>query len=481
MWRLRGFLHAVWHRVLFALRRRSGINRTPRDVPVVVSLTSHPPRLSTVFLAVESLLNQSFKPDRIVLWLSNAEVADGDIPNELRRQQQRGLEIRMVDENLSCYKKLIHALEEFPDCHIITADDDFMFPRHWLRDLYRAHRRHPHAIAAHRGYWCSRRAARELRPYNLWPPADNATAPAHDIFPTCGAGAWFAPGVFGADAQVIDRAFMRLAPGADDVWYKAHALLADAPAVMARARSVTFPMIFARGSQTKTLWQVNERANDARLQTVFNRFALYDMVSQVGARDALRVNLYGRRGRRRKRLFDLALAMLCLPLFALPMLVIAALLGATSRDAVIYWSKRVGKGGEIFAMPKFRTLKPLTAGGHNKTPAREYEFLGKFLRYTSLDELPQLLSIIKGDMSFVGPRPIEPAEAGLIALRAANEIDSLAPGLTGWAQVNGRDLLDATKKVDFDLQYLCRQSLWLDLKILFITVVQVARRENISF
>lgn len=477
MWRLRGFLHGVWHRASHALRRRSGINAAPRDCPVVVSLTTHPARLSTVFLAVESLLNQSFKPDRIVLWLSRAEINAGDIPTELRRQQQRGLEIRWHDENLSCYKKLIHALEEFADCHIVTADDDLMFPRHWLRDLHRAHTRHPHAIAAHRGYWCSRRAARELRPYNLWPAADNATAPSHDIFPTCGAGAWFAPGVL--DARVTERAlFMRLCPGADDIWYKAMSLLAQAPTVLARARSVTFPLIYARGSQRKTLWQVNERANDAHLKAVFDHFDLYAMVTQVdsAAHPATR---HSRRGRRRKRLFDIALALVCLPLLAAPMLAIAALIRITSNGRVLYWSERVGKGGEIFSMPKFRTLKPLAPGGRNA--AREYEFLGKFLRYTSLDELPQLFSILKGDMSFVGPRPIEPVEANLIALRAEKEVDALAPGLTGWAQVNGRDLLGDAEKVNFDMQYLSRMSLWLDIKILCITAAQVARRKNISF
>lgn len=477
MQRLRGFLHGVWRRVSFALRRRAGVNAAPRDVPVVVSLTTHPARLSTVFLAVESLLNQSFKPDRIVLWLSRAEIADDDIPNELRRQQQRGLEIRWSDENLSCYKKLIHALEEFADCHIVTADDDLLFPRHWLRDLHRAHNRYPNAIAAHRGYWCSRRAARELRPYILWPAADNAASPSHDIFPTCGAGAWFAPGAL--DARATERKlFMRLAPGADDVWYKALALLANAPAVLVKSRSVTFPMIYARGSQDKTLWQVNERANDAHLQAVFAHFDLYGRVTQVD-RASHPATRRSRRGRRRKRLFDIALASVCLPLFALPMLLIAALIRIASRGEALYWSKRVGRGGEIFRMPKFRTLKPLAPG--DAGGAREYEFLGKFLRYASVDELPQLFSILKGDMSFVGPRPIEPVEADLIALRAKMEVDALAPGLTGWAQVNGRDLLGDAEKVDFDMQYLSRMSLWLDIKILCITAAQVARRKNISF
>lgn len=488
--RLTGWLHGIRYRLSHALRRRSGINARPRAHPVVVSLTSHPPRLSTVFLAVESLLNQSFRPDRIVLWLSTAEIETADLPDTLRRQQKRGLEIRLLDENLSCYKKLIHAIEEFPDCHIVTADDDFMFPRHWLRDLYRAHRRHPNCIAAYRGYWFSRRAARELRPYNLWPPADNATEPSFDIFPTCGAGAWFPPHAL--NARVTERQlFMRLAPDADDIWYKAHALLARTPTLMARPRSVTFPMIFARGSQDATLWQTNERANDAHLKAVFTHFDLYSTLSRADARgDPAR--LYRRAGRRRKRLFDIGLALVCLPLLSVPMLLIAALLKATSRDRVLYWSKRVGKGGVIFNMPKFRTLKPIatvsavaTAAPVDRTAhanaAREYESFGKFLRYTSLDELPQLFSILKGDMSFVGPRPIEPVEAGLIALRAEREVDSLAPGLTGWAQVNGRDLLSDAEKVDFDMQYLSRRSLWLDIKILFITAAQVIRRKNISF
>ena len=495
--RISGHLHGIRHRLSHALRRAPGLNEKPRERPVVVSLTSHPPRLHSVFLAVESLLNQSFRPDRIVLYLSSAELEAADLPAALRKQEKRGLEIRWVDENLSCYKKLVHAVEDFGDCHIVTADDDFMVPRHWLRDLHRAHRRHPDCIAAYRGYVMSRSGERQLRPYNVWPAADSVTGdpagPSFDVFPTYGAGAWFPPQSL--DARVADpgRLFMRLCPGADDIWYKAMSLLARTRAVMVRPRSVTFPMIYLHGAQDAALWKTNEHANDSMLKAVFDHFDLYPLVSRVDVRRAggdaglpesdqlhfYKIDHPGKR--RRKRVFDIALIIICLPVLIAPMLLIAALIKATSRGGVLYWSRRVGRDGVIFNMPKFRTLKPVSAAAESPPARRQYEFFGKFLRYASLDELPQLFSILKGDMSFVGPRPIEPVEAGLISLRAEKEVDTLTPGITGWAQVNGRDLLSDAEKVDFDLQYMSRQTLWLDIKILLITFAQVLRRENISF
>lgn len=494
--RLSGYLHAVKYRLYHALRRRPGLNTQRREYTVVVSLTSHPPRLNSAFLAVESLLDQSFRPDRVVLWLSGAELAAQDVPASLRKLEARGLEIRWVDENLKCYKKLVHAVEAFGACHIVTADDDFMFPRHWLRDLYRAHRRHPDCIAAYRGYVMSRNGERQLRPYNVWPAADSVTGdpagPSFDVFPTYGAGAWFPPQSLHARVADPERLFMRLCPTADDIWYKAMSLLARTPAVMVRPRSVTFPMIYLRGAQQVALWKINERANDATLKAVFEHFDLYPLVSLVDVRrggDAARaeseqshfynINRPGKR--RRKRVFDIALSIICLPVLIAPMLLIAALIKATSRGGVLYWSRRVGRDGVIFNMPKFRTLKPVPAAAQSPPERRQYALFGKFLRYASLDELPQLFSILKGDMSFVGPRPIESVEAGLISLRAEKEVDTLTPGITGWAQVNGRDLLSDAEKVNFDLQYMSRQTLWLDIKILLITFAQVLRRENISF
>ena len=430
-----------------------------------------------MFLTVESLLNQTYKPDAVVLWLSRAEIAEADVPASLRKQESRGLSIRWVDENIKSYKKLVHAVEAFGDAHIVTADDDFIFPAWWLRRLYDAHQRHPDCVVTYRGLVMSRSGERQLRPYLLWSPADSATrrplGPSHDIFPTGGCGAWYPPNAL--DAMLTERVFMALCPDADDIWFKAMALRAGTQAVMAARTSRTFALI--EHTQSDTLWTVNRRANDAKLQSVFERFDLYRLISRADVEYPANLPLRPRfvTTRIRKRIFDLALAVISLPVVAPLLLAIALFIKATSRGDAIYWSRRVGRGGVIFNMPKFRTLKP--AGGK----PQQYETAGRFLRYSSLDELPQIYSILKGDMSFVGPRPIEPEEAGLIELRREKEIDSITPGLTGWAQINGRDRLTAAEKVEFDLEYVANQSLWMDIKILCITAALVVKRKNVLF
>ncbi|TCK18110.1 O-antigen biosynthesis protein WbqP [Thiogranum longum] len=184
-----------------------------------------------------------------------------------------------------------------------------------------------------------------------------------------------------------------------------------------------------------------------------------------------------------KRVFDLALAIFSLFFAILPMLMIAVLVKATSAGPVIYWSKRVGRNNRHFKMPKFRTMQvgtPVLATHLISNPENHVTTIGKFLRRTSLDELPQLWSILVGDMSFVGPRPALFNQDDLIALRTSKGIDQLVPGLTGWAQINGRDDLPIPEKVMLDAEYLARFSFRLDLKILFLTFFNVMRRKNIS-
>ncbi|MCX9158367.1 sugar transferase [Niveibacterium sp. 24ML] len=184
-----------------------------------------------------------------------------------------------------------------------------------------------------------------------------------------------------------------------------------------------------------------------------------------------------------KRLFDVVCAGLAL-LFLLPaLLVIALVVRVESRGAALYWSKRVGRRGVIFLMPKFRSMRtdtPVVATHLLGDPGRYLTRVGKFLRRTSLDELPQLLSVLKGDMSLVGPRPALFNQDDLNAMRAACGVDQLRPGITGWAQVNGRDELPIPDKVALDLAYLQRQSFWFDLKILFITVLRVLTAHGVS-
>ena len=184
-----------------------------------------------------------------------------------------------------------------------------------------------------------------------------------------------------------------------------------------------------------------------------------------------------------KRVFDVILVLfLIVPLF-FPIVVVAVLVRVTSKGSVLYWSDRVGKKNKIFKMPKYRSMRidtPTVATHLLSDPDIYLSPIGGFLRRTSLDELPQLWSIIKGDMSFVGPRPALFNQGDLIALRTEYGVDKLVPGLTGWAQVNGRDELPIPEKVALDVEYMQKQSFWFDLKILWMTFLKVIKRDGVS-
>ena len=184
-----------------------------------------------------------------------------------------------------------------------------------------------------------------------------------------------------------------------------------------------------------------------------------------------------------KRLFDVALAMVALLLLVIPLLLTALLVRLTSQGPIVYWSTRVGKNNALFQMPKFRTMRvdtPAVATHLLGDAKRWLTPVGSFLRKSSLDELPQLWSILKGDMSFVGPRPALFNQDDLIAMRTRHGIERLTPGLTGWAQINGRDELPIPQKVQLDLHYLQHQSLALDLRIILLTAWKVVRRDGVS-
>jgi O-antigen biosynthesis protein WbqP len=184
-----------------------------------------------------------------------------------------------------------------------------------------------------------------------------------------------------------------------------------------------------------------------------------------------------------KRLFDLLLALFAGFVLLMPIALVALLIKLTSKGPVIYWSDRVGQHNKIFKMPKFRTMRlhtPAVATHLLSNPKQFVTPIGSFLRKTSLDELPQLWSIIQGDMSFVGPRPALFNQNDLISLRAQYGVSRLLPGLTGWAQINGRDELPIPAKVELDIEYMNHQSLELDLKIIFLTVFKVLRRDGVS-
>lgn len=184
-----------------------------------------------------------------------------------------------------------------------------------------------------------------------------------------------------------------------------------------------------------------------------------------------------------KRFLDFLIACLFTLILAVPFIIVALAVRLTSYGPMLYWSNRVGRNNKIFSMPKFRTMRidtPAVATHLLKDPNQYLTPIGSFLRKSSLDELPQLWSIIKGDMSFVGPRPALFNQYDLIELRSKYKVDSLTPGLTGWAQINGRDELPIPQKVQLDVEYLERQSITFDIKILFLTFVKVLRRDGIQ-
>jgi len=184
-----------------------------------------------------------------------------------------------------------------------------------------------------------------------------------------------------------------------------------------------------------------------------------------------------------KRVFDLMLALLAGIVLILPICVVAIYVRLTSQGPALYWSDRVGRHNRIFQMPKFRSMRidtPAVATHLLENPQSFLTPIGAFLRRSSLDELPQLWSIIVGDMSFVGPRPALFNQDDLIAQRVAVGVDELVPGLTGWAQVNGRDELSIPEKVALDAEYLRRNSFWLDVRILWMTFVKVIRKDDVS-
>ena len=184
-----------------------------------------------------------------------------------------------------------------------------------------------------------------------------------------------------------------------------------------------------------------------------------------------------------KRLIDLILTLVTALLLLLPVLMVSLLVKLTSKGPVLYWSDRVGKNNTIFKMPKFRSMKvdtPAVATHLLADPKSVLTPVGDFLRKSSLDELPQLLCILKGDMSFVGPRPALFNQDDLITLRTEKGVHKLIPGLTGWAQINGRDELPIPQKVDLDVEYLHHQSLLLDIKIIWLTFIKVITKDGIS-
>ena len=183
-----------------------------------------------------------------------------------------------------------------------------------------------------------------------------------------------------------------------------------------------------------------------------------------------------------KRLFDLILAVIAAAVLLVPFVLVWLAVRLTSRGPVLFWSDRIGQHNELFKMPKFRSMRvgtPVVATNLLSKPKNYLTPIGSFLRKSSLDELPQLWNVLRGNMSFVGPRPALFNQYDLIELRTSKGVHHLTPGLTGWAQVNGRDSLSIAKKVKFDTEYLKKKSFVFDLKILYLTFIKIIQRDGV--
>lgn len=184
-----------------------------------------------------------------------------------------------------------------------------------------------------------------------------------------------------------------------------------------------------------------------------------------------------------KRVFDVVVTLVCLPILGVPIFLTALAVRVSSPGPVLYWSDRVGRHNRLFRMPKFRSMRidtPAVATHLLRNPDQWLTPIGSFLRKSSLDEIPQLWCILVGNMSFVGPRPALFNQNDLIVLRTEKGVHNLLPGLTGWAQVNGRDELPIQRKVQLDSEYLQQRSFLFDMRILWMTALKVPARDGVS-
>ena len=249
--------------------RRTGISGAHRTPPIVVTLTSWEPRLPGLHLCIESILRQSFRPDRLILWLAH----DTGVPAGLEQQSDRGLEIRFCPD-IRSYKKIIYAIREAPDSVLVTADDDVIYHGSWLRELVNGYRSMPEAVHCQIGHRMRFDPHGSLLPYASWDRYGiGFQGPSYLLFPTGVGGVLYPPGAFHEDVTREDL-FMRLAPNADDVWLKAMTLLRERP--VAKVRKELMPVLPVPGSQKQALFRrnVGEGLNDAHIRAVFEHYGL---------------------------------------------------------------------------------------------------------------------------------------------------------------------------------------------------------------
>lgn len=261
----------TYYRLGARFRTGMGVTEKKRNPPLIVSLTSIPERFKKLPICLESLLTQSLKPDRLILWLA---VAPTKVPASVYKLTKRGLEIRHC-QDIGPYKKLIYCLKEFPHSLIVTADDDIIYPKFWLKELFNAYRREPEYIHCYRAHYMERSSEGHLKPYRKWRfGANGITGPSLYLFPTGAGGVLYPPACF-ADEILNEKLFMHLCPTGDDIWYKAMSLKKGVLCKKIHPYQKEFIQI--KGTQKHALWRENTvlNKNDQQIKAVFEHFNLY--------------------------------------------------------------------------------------------------------------------------------------------------------------------------------------------------------------
>ena len=244
---------------------------------LVVSLTTFGKRIHDAYLTIESIMQQSLLPDRIVLCISAQDFSEESLPETLKLQQQRGLEILFCEKDLGPYTKYHYTLQKYPDSLLITVDDDFLYPVDTIDRLYKSYRQFPDTIHCHRGHKITLTEEGQIKPYKQWDWSNRHTEPSKLIFPTGVGGVLYFPGCF--DPEIANKeAFMKLAPGADDVWLKAMSLKKGTPcSIVPDARAFMTNFLTIEGSQDVSLKRTNKHSpfgNDQKIESVFARYEL---------------------------------------------------------------------------------------------------------------------------------------------------------------------------------------------------------------
>ena len=256
----------------------SGVTEVKRSPELVVSLTTIPQRINTVHLTIESIFQQSTKPDAVVLWLDEDNFDEESIPWMLRKMEPRGLEVRFC-EDIKSYKKLVFTCEERPEAVIVTADDDLVYPSTWLEKLYKQHLEEPSCVICHRGHWVTLADSGELLPYQQWGMETQQAGPSYNIFPTGSGGVLYPPGSL--NEQVANKELFReLSPTGDDIWFKAMTMLNSRKTICIPGGMMSDQSaVLIRESQQFALCHQNVTGggNQKQIEAVFTHFDLVKM------------------------------------------------------------------------------------------------------------------------------------------------------------------------------------------------------------